>query len=159
MGLSLIHIWQTQLLALAGAVSLRPEVLILDEPIAQLDPAHADRIYQVLRELNEKHGKTILVIEHHTEYIAAVSYTHLRRTVEPYDLIFQWAGWYLWGWCRTREDFRLFKMNRMTELELSGSFEKRPAPLPDLSQEKEMCIRDRSWDVPAKRIRVWERIF
>ena len=59
-----------------------------------------------------------------------------RRTVEPYDLIFQWAGWYLWGWCRTREDFRLFKLNRMTELELSGSFEKRPAPLPDLSQEK-----------------------
>ena len=59
-----------------------------------------------------------------------------RRTVEPYDLIFQLAGWYLWGWCRTREDFRLFKLNRMTELELSGSFEKRPAPLPDLSQEK-----------------------
>ena len=61
---------QTHLLALAGAVSLGPEVLILDEPIAQLDPGHADRIYGVLKELNEKHGKTILVIEHHTEYIA-----------------------------------------------------------------------------------------
>lgn len=62
---------QTHLLALAGAVSLQPEVLILDEPIAQLDPKHADQIYAVLRELNEKHGKTIIVIEHHTEYIAA----------------------------------------------------------------------------------------
>ena len=61
---------QTHLLALAGAVSLEPEVLILDEPIAQLDPIHADKIYGVLRELNEKHGKTIIVIEHHTEYIA-----------------------------------------------------------------------------------------
>lgn len=61
---------QTHLLALAGAVSLEPEVLILDEPIAQLDPMHADRIYEVLRNLNEKHGKTIIVIEHHTEYIA-----------------------------------------------------------------------------------------
>ena len=61
---------QTHLLALAGAVSLRPEVLILDEPIAQLDPHHADRIYEILRELNEKQGKTIIVIEHHTEYIA-----------------------------------------------------------------------------------------
>ena len=48
---------QTHLLALAGAVSLRPEVLILDEPIAQLDPHHADRIYEILRELNEKQGK------------------------------------------------------------------------------------------------------
>lgn len=69
------YVWQlsggqTHLLALAGAVSLRPDILILDEPIAQLDPLHADRIYQVLRELNEKQGKTIIVIEHHTEYIA-----------------------------------------------------------------------------------------
>ncbi len=69
------YIWQlsggqTHLLALAGAVSLEPDVLILDEPIAQLDPGHADRIYEVLKELNEQYGKTILVIEHHTEYIA-----------------------------------------------------------------------------------------
>ena len=69
------YIWQlsggqTHLLALAGAVSLSPDVLILDEPIAQLDPMHADRIYEVLRDLNENHGKTIIVIEHHTEYIA-----------------------------------------------------------------------------------------
>ena len=69
------YIWQlsggqTHLLALAGAVSLQPDILVLDEPIAQLDPEHADRIYQVLKELNEVYGKTILVIEHHTEYIA-----------------------------------------------------------------------------------------
>jgi energy-coupling factor transporter ATP-binding protein EcfA2 len=69
------YIWQlsggqTHLLALAGAVSLSPDILILDEPIAQLDPKHADKIYQVLRQLNEQYGKTIIVIEHHTEYIA-----------------------------------------------------------------------------------------
>ena len=70
------YIWQlsggqTHLLALAGAVSLSPDVLILDEPIAQLDPMHADRIYEVLRQLNGKYGKTIIVIEHHTGYILA----------------------------------------------------------------------------------------
>lgn len=69
------YIWQlsggqTHLLALAGVLSLEPEVLILDEPIAQLDPKHADQIYAVLRQLNEKYNKTIIVIEHHTEYIA-----------------------------------------------------------------------------------------
>ena len=56
------YIWQlsggqTHLLALAGAVALGPEILILDEPIAQLDPGHADRIYEVLRELNERMEK------------------------------------------------------------------------------------------------------
>lgn len=69
------YIWQlsggqTHLLALAGAVSLQPDILILDEPIAQLDPQHADKIYQILKQLNEEYGKTIIVIEHHTEYIA-----------------------------------------------------------------------------------------
>lgn len=69
------YIWQlsggqTHLLALAGAVSLEPDVLILDEPIAQLDPRHADLIYGILKDLNERLGKTIIVIEHHTEYIA-----------------------------------------------------------------------------------------
>ena len=69
------YIWQlsggqTHLLALAGAVSLEPDVLIMDEPIAKLDPKHADLIYGVLKNLNETWGKTIIVIEHHTEYIA-----------------------------------------------------------------------------------------
>ena len=57
------------------------------------------------------------------------------RTIEPYDLIFQWASWYVWGWCLTRQDFRLFKLNRMTDLRIGDPFEKRPVPLPDLSQE------------------------
>ena len=69
------YIWQlsggqTHLLALAGALALGPDILILDEPIAQLDPNHADMIYKVLRDLNENFGKTIITIEHHTEYIA-----------------------------------------------------------------------------------------
>lgn len=59
-----------------------------------------------------------------------------RRTIEPYDLIFQWAGWYLWGWCESREDFRLFKLLRMTDLQMGERFEKRPVPLPDLSTER-----------------------
>lgn len=59
-----------------------------------------------------------------------------RRTVEPYDLIFQWAGWYLWGWCQYREDFRLFKLGRMTDLQVGLPFEKREVPLPDLSAER-----------------------
>lgn len=61
---------QTHLLALAGALSLSPDILILDEPIAQLDPQRSDIIYEILKELNQKHNKTIIVIEHSTEYIA-----------------------------------------------------------------------------------------
>ncbi|CAM4288059.1 ABC transporter ATP-binding protein [Paenibacillus tarimensis] len=61
---------QKHLLALAGAVSLGPDILIVDEPIAQLDPCHAREIYELLQRFNEQHGMTIIVIEHHTEFVA-----------------------------------------------------------------------------------------
>ncbi len=43
------------------------------------------------------------------------------REVEPYLITFQWAAWYLFGYCRLREDFRLFKLNRITGLELTDT--------------------------------------
>ena len=59
------------------------------------------------------------------------------RQIEPYYLIFQWTSWYVWGWCKTREDFRLFKLNRMEEVRLGGHiFQERKCPLPDLSDNK-----------------------
>ncbi len=57
------------------------------------------------------------------------------RTVEPYYLLFRWSSWYLWAYCLEKSDFRLFKLNRMTNLFNGTPFEKREAPLPDLSQE------------------------
>lgn len=77
-GLDSIHnryIWelsggQKHLLALAGALSMDPDILIVDEPVSQLDPQHARLIYECLYRLNTEHGKTIIVIEHHTEFIA-----------------------------------------------------------------------------------------
>lgn len=40
-----------------------------------------------------------------------------RRALEPYKLVFQWSAWYVWGWCPEREAFRLFKLNRLWNLE------------------------------------------
>lgn len=51
------------------------------------------------------------------------------RTIEPYSLIFQWAGWYVWGFCEKRQDYRMFKLTRLTDLRLSGEkFQKRDIP-------------------------------
>ena len=65
------------------------------------------------------------------------------RTVEPYYLVFHWSAWYVWGWCRMRKDFRLFKLNRMTELTTSEPFAPRSAPLPDLEPERVFPVRYR----------------
>lgn len=58
------------------------------------------------------------------------------RVIEPYYLVFRWSSWYVWGWCEKREDFRLFKLNRMTQVRaLPERFSGRKVPLPDLSTE------------------------
>ena len=59
------------------------------------------------------------------------------REIEPYFLIFKWSSWYVWGWCRLREDFRMFKLNRMDQLiQTSTDVIKREVPMPDLSTKK-----------------------
>ena len=63
------------------------------------------------------------------------------RTVEPFYLVFHWSTWYVWGWCRMREGFRMFKLNRMTDLTAGEPFEPRYAPLPDLEPERIFPIK------------------
>lgn len=59
------------------------------------------------------------------------------RRIEPYYLVFQWSSWYVWGWCLDREDYRLFKLNRMERVvETEQGFMCRDVPMPDLSNEK-----------------------
>lgn len=35
------------------------------------------------------------------------------RIIEPYFITFKWTAWYVFGYCRDRNDFRLFKLNRL----------------------------------------------
>lgn len=56
------------------------------------------------------------------------------RCVEPGLLVFQWASWYIWGYCLSRKEFRLFKLNRMSGLTCTEEmFDPRPVPTPELS--------------------------
>ena len=61
---------QAHLVALAAVLAMRPEVIVVDEPVAELDPARAREIYLRLAELNRRHGITVVAIEHHAEFIA-----------------------------------------------------------------------------------------
>lgn len=56
------------------------------------------------------------------------------RQIEPYYLLFQWSSWYVWGYCLTRQDFRMFKLNRMTELtNTEEPYNGRTVQMPDVS--------------------------
>lgn len=51
------------------------------------------------------------------------------RVVEPYSLLLKAQKWYLYGWCSLRQDFRLFKLSRISQLIISDtSYLKREVP-------------------------------
>lgn len=56
-----------------GAIISQPEVLILDEPFANLDPSSQIRLKRILKELHKKSNLTMLISSHDLKHIAEVS--------------------------------------------------------------------------------------
>lgn len=51
------------------------------------------------------------------------------RNIEPYKLVFKWSSWYVFGFCTNRDDYRLFKLNRLSDLKVTNEkFDKREVP-------------------------------
>jgi len=63
---------QMRRVALAGVLALEPEVLVLDEPTAGLDPAGREQIWGLIRGLHAR-GLTVVVISHNMEELAAAA--------------------------------------------------------------------------------------
>ena len=42
---------------------MKPETILLDEPTGELDPVSSRQLFEILRELNQQHGITILIVE------------------------------------------------------------------------------------------------
>ncbi|MGH7291084.1 MAG: ABC transporter ATP-binding protein, partial [Myxococcota bacterium] len=55
---------QKQRLALAGVIAMRPGVILLDEPTANLDPAGVVEVRDAVRRVTESTGATLIVVEH-----------------------------------------------------------------------------------------------
>lgn len=58
---------QKRRVAIAGVLAMEPEVLILDEPTAGLDPAGRDDLLQLIKKLHEERGITVIVVSHSME--------------------------------------------------------------------------------------------
>lgn len=61
---------QKRRVAIAGVLAMEPEVLILDEPTAGLDPKGRDEILDQLKRIHEERGITIILVSHSMEDVA-----------------------------------------------------------------------------------------
>lgn len=61
---------QKRRVAIAGVLAMQPEVLVLDEPMAGLDPAGRDEILSLLKKLHQEKNLTIILVSHSMDDIA-----------------------------------------------------------------------------------------
>lgn len=61
---------QKRRVAIAGVIAMEPQVLILDEPTAGLDPKGRDEIFESLKELHRSKGITVILVSHSMEDVA-----------------------------------------------------------------------------------------
>lgn len=64
---------QKRRVAIAGIMAMRPEVLVLDEPAAGLDPQGREEILGGIREYQRKKGNTVIIVSHSMEDMARYS--------------------------------------------------------------------------------------
>ena len=61
---------QKQRIAIAGVLAVRPEVLVLDEPTAMLDPRGRREVMEVVERLNRENGMSVVLITHYMDEVA-----------------------------------------------------------------------------------------
>ena len=71
---------EQQRVAIAAALANRPEVVFADEPTGELDEANSERVFDALRDINERLGVTVLIVTHDEGVSSKV-----RRTVQIRD--------------------------------------------------------------------------
>lgn len=60
---------EKQLVILASLIAMRPKILVLDEPTANLDPIRTKKLKEILKKINRQYQTTIIIVEHDLDFI------------------------------------------------------------------------------------------
>jgi energy-coupling factor transport system ATP-binding protein len=64
---------QKRMIAMAGVLAMRPEVLVLDEPTAGLDPKSHEEILGIIEGIRRKTGSTVVIVSHNMDDVARLA--------------------------------------------------------------------------------------
>jgi predicted DNA-binding transcriptional regulator YafY len=88
----------------------RTQKLSMDFTMLGGDPRHRETFRTVRNAVDQ-------------EWLLRFTYTnnrleHSTRIVEPMTIVFRWRSWYLYGYCRLKDDYRLFRISRIRDPEI-----------------------------------------
>ena len=95
---------QKQRVAIAGIIAMRPEIIILDEPTAMLDPAGRREVMETIHYLNKEEGITVIHITHYMEEaidadrIIVMEAGKIVLEGSPKEILLRWKNLRIWAW-------------------------------------------------------------
>ncbi len=125
---------QKQRVAIAGVLAMQPEVLVLDEPTAMLDPKGRSEVLDTVHMLNKERGMTVVLITHYMEEAAAADRVvvldngEIRMDGTPREVFAQ------------MEKLRMLQLDVPQPTELAYLLKKAGFDLPDAVLTDEECV-------------------
>ena len=109
---------------LAQKLGGSPAVRLADHVVIDLSSYYKEDLAPKLELLRQAVRESRCVAFH---YCCSTGETD--RRIEPYLIVFKWSDWYVFGFCRERQDFRMFKLRRLWNLRITEeTFTVRPVP-------------------------------
>ncbi len=127
----------------AEEIAQRREQLYIDFSALGIGPKRQD-LFFLLENAIEKQRLVRLTYSNSRLQVAT-------REVEPMTIVFKWFSWYLFGFCRMRDDYRLFRLSRMRDVRLlEQSFTRREGSFAEFSARAEDDARQHTAPVLLK---------
>jgi energy-coupling factor transporter ATP-binding protein EcfA2 len=113
---------QQQRVAIASVLAMQPEIIVFDEPTSFLDPLGAQKIFEVISDLNKKLGITVMLVEHrldlaakYADHVLVMNESEVVLDGEPKEIFNSNQAWLLGvGIPKAISLWRLLKENGIT---------------------------------------------
>lgn len=113
-----------------SAVPLTDSILI--DLSSHYKDSLASKIEQLKKAINQKR-----LVSFHYYY----SKGEVDKLIEPYLIVFKWSNWYVFGFCTERQDYRMYKLNRLWNLHITDT-EFVPREIPEQHKDFDSHITD-----------------
>lgn len=95
---------------IGGSSALRPA----DNMVIDLSSYYKDDLVPKLEKIKQAIRESKCITFHY-----CYNKGEADKRIEPYLIVFKWSDWYVFGFCRERQDFRMYKLRRLWDLEIS----------------------------------------